>query len=577
MWKAGTAALVLGAWLVILGSGCDDRFTFTGNKTQVDTFTQDGDDLSDFFTQAGSSQVDLFPQTGFHQVDAFSQKASARVDILWVVDNSASMQQEQLNLGANFDSFIGFIEGSLIDYHIAVISTDMDAPTHSGRLQGNPKVITPATPNPQAAFAANVLVGTSGGGNEMGLRAAHAALSEPLVSGDNAGFLRADASLAIIFVSDEDDHSYGSLEFYSRFFGTLKGIGNERNVILSAIVGDAPSGCSGADGQAAYGERYHLLVQTWGEATASICSNHFSQDLEQLGLTVAGLSRKFELSREPDPDTVVVRVDAHDGQGFQLIDQDPSTGWRLQLDVKTIFFDGDYVPPPEADIEVEYGNVEKVFRLSARGDPTTLEVRVDEDGDGPGDFVIKAEGVDWVYDPASNAVVFAYAYVPPLDSLVEVSYSDLNRAFALSNEVENPETLMVAIDLHDGNSFRPILRDDVNGWIYHAESNSILFQGQYVPPFGAELRVTYSNLRWLFPLSVVPEPGSLVVMLDPDGAGPAIESIVIEYDENTGTAGWLYYGPGEAAPYTNTISFEMTDWPPLGAVLTVSYSPGSGS
>ncbi len=556
--------------------GCDET-RFIGVETQVDTFSQDGDDISDFFTQGGSSQVDIFEQSGFHQVDSFTQKASAKVDILWVVDNSASMQQEQINLGNNFNSFISFIETSLIDYHIGVVSTDMDDPAFSGKLQGNPKVIDPDTPNAQAAFASNVQVGITGGGNEMGLLAAHDALTEPLVSSDNAGFLRDDASLAIIFVSDEDDHSYGDVKFYERFFGTLKGVGNERKVIISAIVGDAPDGCSGADGQASYGERYHEVVEAWGESTASICSSNFASELEQLGLTVAGLSRKFTLSKEPDPDTVEVRVDAHDGAGFQVIPEDPDTGWRLQLDVKTIFFDGDYVPPPEATVEVEYGNVEKVFRLSSRGDPTTIKVKVDEDGDGPGDFVEKDEGTDWVYDAQSNSVVFAFDYFPPLDSLVEISYSDLNRSFALSQEVKNPETIRVEIDLHDGNGFRPILRDDVSGWIFSSETNSILFQGQYIPPFGADLRITYSNLLWLFPLSTPPQVSTIQVVMDSDGDGPAQKQLIPKFDEASSTPGWLYYPPDEAAPYSNTISFEKMDWPPLGAVITVTYAPGTGS
>ncbi len=564
--------------LIALGFswGCDET-RFIGVEMQVDTFSQDGEDINDFFTQGGSSQVDIFEQSGFHQVDSFTQKASAKVDILWVVDNSASMQEEQINLGNNFNSFISFIETSLIDYHIGVVATDMDDPAFSGKLQGNPKVIDPDTPNPQAAFASNVQVGISGGGNEMGLLAAYDALTEPLVDSDNAGFLRDDASLAIIFVSDEDDHSYGDVKFYERFFGTLKGVGNERKVIISAIVGDAPDGCSGADGEASYGERYHQVVEAWGESTASICSNNFASELEQLGLTVAGLSRKFTLSKEPDPDTMEVRVDAHDGSGFQVIPEDPDTGWRLQLDVKTIFFDGDYVPPPEATVEVEYGNVEKVFKLSSRGDPTTIKVRVDEDGDGPSDFVEKQQGTDWVYDAQSNSVVFAFDYFPPLDSLVEISYSDLNRSFALSQEVKNPETIKVDIDLHDGNGFRQILRDDVNGWIFNAETNSILFQGQYIPPFGSDLRITYSNLMWLFPLSTPPQVSTIQVVMDSDGDGPAQQQLIPPYDDSSATPGWLYYAPDEAAPYSNTISFEKMDWPPLGSVITVTYAPGTGS
>ena len=212
----GAACAVLMALAVC--SGCEET-RFTEIKTQVDTFVQEGEEVTDYFTQTGTMQVDAFEQTGFHQVDTFTQKAAGQVDILWVVDNSWSMGEEQTNLANNFASFMTYIDQSLIDYQIGVISTDMEDLAHSGRLQGSPKIITRATPNPQAAFAANVQVGTDGGGNEMGLLAAHDALTEPLASTDNAGFHRPEASMAIIFVSDEDDKSYGGIDFYIRFFG----------------------------------------------------------------------------------------------------------------------------------------------------------------------------------------------------------------------------------------------------------------------------------------------------------------------------------------------------------------------
>ena len=214
-FSSGAACAVLVALAVF--SGCDET-RFTEVKTQVDTFVQEGEDVTDYFTQTGTMQVDTFDQTGFHQVDTFKQKAAGQVDILWVVDNSWSMGEEQANLANNFASFMTYIDQSLIDYQIGVISTDLDDPAHSGRLQGNPKIITRATPNPVTAFAANVQVGTTGGGNEMGLLAAHEALTEPLASTDNTGFHRPEASMALIFVSDEDDKSYGGIDFYIRFF-----------------------------------------------------------------------------------------------------------------------------------------------------------------------------------------------------------------------------------------------------------------------------------------------------------------------------------------------------------------------
>jgi hypothetical protein len=48
------------------------------------------------------------------------------VDILFVVDNSGSMADEQMNLARNFDKFINVLtQGAGNDYQIAVVSTDV--------------------------------------------------------------------------------------------------------------------------------------------------------------------------------------------------------------------------------------------------------------------------------------------------------------------------------------------------------------------------------------------------------------------------------------------------------------------
>ncbi|MBN2493147.1 MAG: hypothetical protein JXR96_01045 [Deltaproteobacteria bacterium] len=328
--QLGWACLLAG--LLVAGFGCDET-RFRTVKTNYDLFFPEGD----------------------VQRDSFVQKAAAKIDILWVVDNSRSMQEEQDNLAGNFDEFIGIIESSQVDYQIGVTSTDMD--THGGRLQGNPKIIVPG-PDAETYFRNNIHVGMAGAGDEQGIMAAYMALSEPLISTDNAGFLRADAALAMIFVSDEDDHSFGKISFYRRFFEQIKTVGNENRVMAAAIVGDQPDGCSNPQtGQAAAGTRYHMLAQQVGGNIGSICSEDFGQTLTEMGLTVAGLDRKFFLSdSNPDADSIEVRV------GGELIDQDWETGWFFEDGA--ISFNGSYVPLPGETIEVSYKHPQREFILS---------------------------------------------------------------------------------------------------------------------------------------------------------------------------------------------------------------------
>ena len=110
-------------------------------------------------------------------------------------------------------------------------------------------------------------VGLSGSAQERGLYAAYLALTNPDNITGTAGerFVRPDAALYVIFVSDEDDAScnpvvrqatctadpgcrcasdqalggvgaFGSTEYFTRFFETYKGYGNSDAVAVAAIV-----------------------------------------------------------------------------------------------------------------------------------------------------------------------------------------------------------------------------------------------------------------------------------------------------------------------------------------------------
>ena len=60
---------------------------------------------------------------------------------------------------------------------------------------------------------------------------------ENFCGGANRGFLREEAVLEVVFVSDEDDFSEGNLNFYVDFLKSLKGFRNEGRFHAHAIVG----------------------------------------------------------------------------------------------------------------------------------------------------------------------------------------------------------------------------------------------------------------------------------------------------------------------------------------------------
>jgi len=159
---------------------------------------------------------------------------------------------------------------------------------------------------------------------ERGMEALQRALSPPLVDGaddprtpqpldGNAGFLRPDASLAVLVVSDEDDHSPGTVEGHARFLAGLKGAGKGARTVVHAVV-PAGAGCATAGRT---GGRWEALVQrTLGELLAA-CAPDCAPLMARVGARAGAPADRFPLSYRPAPASVEVRVEGRVTQGFR--------------------------------------------------------------------------------------------------------------------------------------------------------------------------------------------------------------------------------------------------------------------
>jgi hypothetical protein len=226
-------------------------------------------------------------------VDKLVPPPTTRADMLFVIDNSGSMSDNQANLRRNFVQLADYLQHQTIDFQVSVITTD------GATLRGTPAVIYAGDDDPVGEFDRNANVGITGSGTERGYQQAQLALSSPLVTGANAGFLRPDSALEIIFVSDEEDQSPGTVESYLTFFGSLVGPGRASRVRISAIVGDVPSGCDSMSGDADPAARYIQGVHATSGVFGSICSPSFANTLETIGRGI-GPQRDLRLSQTPD-------------------------------------------------------------------------------------------------------------------------------------------------------------------------------------------------------------------------------------------------------------------------------------
>lgn len=291
------------------------------------------------------------------QTDLFYQEGASAVDILWVVDDSISMQNEQEQVAAGFQEFVTSLQSEQVDFHLGVVSTDMDLDNpRRGQLLGEPAVLT-ASHDYVSLFQERVLVGTDGSDKERGLQAAISVLVN-----DPYGFVREDAGLAIIFVSDENDCSDDNvipddadgLRCYEdpdvrvpvqRYIEDFKNLKGEQRLSVSSIIG--PTVAEGCD-DSWPGLRYESVSERLYGLLGDICDADYAELMGQIGERITDPIRTFYLEYMPVEETLEVSVDD------EIIAEDPRTGWTYDPEQNTVNFDGTWVPPFESSISVRY-------------------------------------------------------------------------------------------------------------------------------------------------------------------------------------------------------------------------------
>jgi len=260
------------------------------------------------------------------------------VDILWVVDDSATMIEEQDLLTGSTESFISFVSNSGINFHLGVVSTDMDV--DGGQLRG--EVLGSDSVDIVETFNDAVLGQYTGSRDERGLDAA-------LLAADpdgNPDFARKGADLELIFFADEDDHSaVGVGPFIDQLEGQRKG---DVEVKIHAVVGDPPEGCVSAGAAADAGLKYLDAQSSTGGTRESICTDDYGSMLARVALDVVGLETQFKLRKVPDVQTMEVWVNE------VKVHQRRRDGWYYNPGDNTLRFDGYGVPPAGAVIQVAY-------------------------------------------------------------------------------------------------------------------------------------------------------------------------------------------------------------------------------
>ena len=282
----------------------------------------------------------------------FSQSATFnnQVDVLWVIDTSGSMAARQIQLAGQMTLFMNALQATGLDYHIAVTTMDCSATGEKGAFIGSPSVLTNATPNIAGVLTQRLQIAKVGSDVERGEEAMKDALSPASLAGVNAGFLRTNALLDVIFFSDENDSSVS--DDYLGFLNTLKpnlptGSMNWVAEFIGVVPTD-PTCSTSAWNYSSPGTDYIALATASGGASASICGADFATAVTNVKARILEIITAYPLSRLPKIDTISVTIDG------VTIAQDATNGWTYSSATNTVTFHGTAIPSIYSHINVNF-------------------------------------------------------------------------------------------------------------------------------------------------------------------------------------------------------------------------------
>ncbi len=271
------------------------------------------------------------------KVEYFTQntKKNGDVDILWVMDDSGSMADEQDALAQNFSAFISDFIKKDIDFRMAITTTD-GTTGRNGKQIGNFNLLNSAEAKKNPYVFTNhfkewIKVGTKGSGREQGLKTASAFLDRY-----QQEFLRKDAYLAVVFISDEEDQSENKVKSYvDRYLSTKSnpGLIKTYSIVVNKALGSWESA----------GSRYIEVSKATGGKVADIHQD-FHGILQDMGGSIINLIDNFSLAAAPYQNKINVYVDNVKQNG----------GYTFDTQSRTLKFDNGNIPREGAQIIVKY-------------------------------------------------------------------------------------------------------------------------------------------------------------------------------------------------------------------------------
>jgi hypothetical protein len=270
-----------------------------------------------------------------HVCDQLEAVATAKADILFVVDDSGSMEDDQDAVRRAADAMGDVLRAARVDFRLGVarmFASDRDS-RQRGALEGR------GLSDDLSTFRDAIVVGANGGwepGLETGILAIDRLLPRTAVGAPaDPRRLREDAATIVIHLSDERDQESecsacgrcdydqsptrrqfcaGGQDVIERYVTAY----TQRKAVTFALVGDLPDGCRQTQSRDDFepGQGYVEVASRTGGRFGSLCGD-MRQNLDAIARVATGVASTYRLSARPASASLRVAI-GPPGQGREV-------------------------------------------------------------------------------------------------------------------------------------------------------------------------------------------------------------------------------------------------------------------
>lgn len=256
-------------------------------------------------------------------IDSFEQPYSFNgVDILWVIDRSGSMNDNDPELLAGIEAMMNALPPAGWRLNM----------TSASPPQARNDALFPLVPGDDIIDALNLWNNVALGHWEQGFEATQAYIDDNPYA---ASWMRDDAALLVVFVSDEEEQSPNvNVAQFIQWYASLR-----PSVFLGSVV-HIPNSSLCNPGLLNMGDKYIEATDHFGGVVIDICSDDWSTGVQDASAQVEP-HQEWPLTYLPLEDTIIVFV------GFAEF-----TDWTYNSSTNSVEFD--IIPPEGSLVEIGY-------------------------------------------------------------------------------------------------------------------------------------------------------------------------------------------------------------------------------